>query len=98
MDTSGAHAMLRQEFKCCERSLNPVNCNAAHEVNPELEARYAANRPVLARQFHFSPNSDKWPRLRSAWRHGESGKANHVDPEIGTRDGRHEEESDHGLV
>ena len=32
---------------------------AAHELNPELEARYAANRLGLTRQLHFSPRSEK---------------------------------------
>ena len=31
---------------------------AAHELNPELEARYAANRLGLTRQLHFSPRSE----------------------------------------
>ena len=32
---------------------------AAHELNPELEARYAANQLGLTRQLHFSPRSEK---------------------------------------
>ena len=32
---------------------------ALHELNPELETRYAANRLGLTRQLHFSPRSEK---------------------------------------
>ena len=32
---------------------------AAHELNPELEARYAANRLGLTRQLRFSPRSEQ---------------------------------------
>ena len=32
---------------------------AAHELNPELEARYAANRLGITRQLHYSPHSEQ---------------------------------------
>ena len=41
-----------------ERFARPTS-SRAHELNPELQARYAANRLGLTRQLHFSPNSEK---------------------------------------
>ena len=40
------------------------------------------------------------PYAQVAWtkRYDESGKFNHVAPEVSTRDGRHEEESNYGLA
>ena len=59
MDTNGALATLRHGFKCYGRTLHAAYFKAAHELNPELEARYAANRLGLTRQLHFSPRSEK---------------------------------------
>jgi type I restriction enzyme R subunit len=59
MDTNGALATLRHGFKCYGRTLHAAFFKAAHELNPELEARYAANRLGLTRQLHFSPRSEK---------------------------------------
>ena len=59
MDTNGALATLRHGFKCYGRMLHAAYFKAAHELNPELEARYAANRLGLTRQLHFSPRSEK---------------------------------------
>ena len=59
MDTNGALATLRHGFKCYGRTLHAAYFKAAHELNPELEARYAANRLGLTRQLHFSPSSEK---------------------------------------
>ena len=59
MDTHGALATLRHGFKCYGRTLHAAYFKAAHELNPELEARYAANRLGLTRQLHFSPRSEK---------------------------------------
>ena len=59
MDTNGALATLRHGFKCYGRTLHVAYFKAAHELNPELEARYAANRLGLTRQLHFSPRSEK---------------------------------------
>ena len=57
MDIHGALATLRHGFKCYGRTLRVAYFKAAHELNPELEARYAANRLGLTRQLHFSPLS-----------------------------------------
>ena len=59
MDTHGALATLRHGFKCYGRTLHAAYFKAAHELNPELEARYAANRLGLTRQLHFSPRSEQ---------------------------------------
>ena len=59
MDTNGSLATLRHGFKCYGRTLYPAFFKAAHELNPELEARYAANQLGLTRQLHFSPRSEK---------------------------------------
>lgn len=59
MDTNGALATLRHGFKCYGRTLHAAYFKAAHELNPELEARYAANRLGLTRQLHFSSRSEK---------------------------------------
>ncbi len=52
-------ATLRHGFKCYGRTLRVAFFKAAHELNPELEARYAANRLGLTRQLHYSPRSEK---------------------------------------
>ena len=59
MDQNGSLATLRHGFKCYGRTLHAAFFKAAHELNPELEARYAANRLGLTRQLHFSPHSEK---------------------------------------
>ena len=59
MDIHGALATLRHGFKCYGRTLRAAYFKAAHELNPELEARYAANRLGLTRQLHYSPRSEK---------------------------------------
>ncbi|MEP6935038.1 MAG: type I restriction endonuclease, partial [Nitrospirota bacterium] len=59
MDQNGALATLRHGFKCYGRTLHVAFFKAAHELNPELEVRYAANRLGLTRQLHFSPRSEK---------------------------------------
>src|SRR5215831_9989895 len=59
MDVNGALATLRHGFKCYGRTLHVAYFKAAHELNPELEARYAANRLGLTRQLHFSPRFEK---------------------------------------
>ena len=51
MDTNGSLATLRHGFKCYGRTLHVAFFKAAHELNPELEARYAANRLGLTRQL-----------------------------------------------
>jgi type I restriction enzyme, R subunit len=59
MDVNGSLGTLRHGFKCYGRTLRTAYFKAAHELNPELEARYAANRLGLTRQLHFSPRSEK---------------------------------------
>jgi type I restriction enzyme R subunit len=59
MDQHGSLATLRHGFKCYGRTLRVAFFKAAHELNPELEAQYAANRLGLTRQLRFSPHSEK---------------------------------------
>ena len=54
LDTYGALHTLRHGFKCYGRTLRVAYFKAAHGLNPDLEARYAANRVGLTRQLHFS--------------------------------------------
>ena len=63
MDIHGALATLRHGFKCYERTLRAAYFKAAHELNPALESRYAANRLGLTRQLHFSPRSALRPEV-----------------------------------
>lgn len=58
MDTYGSLATLRHGFKCYGRTLRVAFFKAAHELNPELEARYVANRVGITRQLRFSPRSE----------------------------------------
>jgi type I restriction enzyme R subunit len=58
MDTYGSLATLRHGFKCYGRTLRVAFFKAAHELNPELEARYVANRVGITRQLKFSPRSE----------------------------------------
>src|SRR5688572_19830891 len=53
MDQNGSLATLRHGFKCYGRTLHAAFFKAAHELNPELEARYAANRMGLTRQLQY---------------------------------------------
>ena len=59
MDDQGALATLRHGFKCYGRTLRIAYFKAAHELNPELEARYAANVVGVTRQLRFSPRSER---------------------------------------
>ena len=59
MDTHGSLATLRHGFKCYGRTLRIAYFRAAHELNPELDARYTANRLGVTRQLRFSPRSEK---------------------------------------
>ena len=58
MDANGVLATLRHGFKCYGRTLHAAFFKAAHGLNPELEARYAANRVGLTRQLRYSQRSD----------------------------------------
>ncbi len=59
MDTHGSLATLRHGFKCYGRTLRVAFFKAAHGLNPELEARYAANCLGVTRQLHYSLKSEK---------------------------------------
>lgn len=59
MDTYGSLTTLRHGFKCYGRTLRVAFFKAAHELNPELEERYKANRLGITRQLHFSTHSEK---------------------------------------
>jgi type I restriction enzyme, R subunit len=58
MDANGSLATLRHGFKCYGRTLFVAYFKAAHELNPELEKRYAQNRLGLTRQLRFSTRSE----------------------------------------
>lgn len=58
MDANGSLATLRHGFKCYGRTLRVAFFKAAHGLNPELEARYAANRVGLTRQLRYSEKSE----------------------------------------
>jgi type I restriction enzyme R subunit len=55
MDANGSLATLRHGFKCYGRTLHVAYFKAAHGLNPELDARYAANRLGITRQLRYSP-------------------------------------------
>lgn len=59
MDANGSLATLRHGFKCYGKTLRVAYFKAAHALNPELEARYAANRVGITRQLRFSKSSEK---------------------------------------
>ena len=59
MDVNGSLATLRHGFKCYGRTLRVAFFKAAHELNPQLEARYGANRLAVTRQLHFSARSEQ---------------------------------------
>lgn len=54
MDTYGCLATLRHGFKCYGRTLRVAFFRPAHGMNPELEARYQANRVGVTRQLFYS--------------------------------------------
>lgn len=57
MDDYGALHTLRHGFKCYGRTLRVAFFKAAHTLNAQLEAQYAANRLTVTRQLHYSePN------------------------------------------
>lgn len=59
MDMNGSLATLRHGFKCYGRTLRVAYFKAAHNLNPELEALYTANRLGITRQLQFSPRSQQ---------------------------------------
>ncbi|MBF0628743.1 MAG: type I restriction endonuclease subunit R [Magnetococcales bacterium] len=58
MNANGSLATLRHGFKCYGRTLRVAYFKAAHGLNPELEAHYAANRVGITRQLHFSTRTE----------------------------------------
>ena len=54
LDTYGTLAVLRNGFKCFGRTLRMAFFRPAHGMNPELAARYAANRVGVTRQLRYS--------------------------------------------
>ncbi len=58
LDAYGCLATLRHGFKCYGRTLRVAYFKAAHELNPELEANYTANRVGVTRQLHYSPRNE----------------------------------------
>lgn len=54
MDSNGSLATLRHGFKCYGRTLRVAFFRAAHGLNPDLEARYIANRVGVTRQLVYS--------------------------------------------
>lgn len=54
MDVHGSLTTLRHGFKCYGRTLRVAFFKAAHELNPELSERYAANCLGVTRQLHYS--------------------------------------------
>jgi len=54
LDTYGVLQTLRHGFKCYGRTLRIAYFKAAHGLNPQLEAQYAANRVGITRQLHYS--------------------------------------------
>ncbi len=59
MDREGSLATLRHGFKCFGKTLRIAFFRPAHGLNPDLEARYRANRLGITRQLHFSPKSQQ---------------------------------------
>ncbi len=55
----GSLATFRHGFKCYGRTLRAAYFKAAHDLNSDLAARYAANRLGITRQLRYSPNSEK---------------------------------------
>jgi len=59
LDTHGALTTLRHGFKCFGRTLRIAFFRPAHGLNPELEARYRANRLGITRQLYYSSKNQK---------------------------------------
>jgi len=59
MDAHGCLATLRHGFKCYGRTLRVAYFKAAHGLNPELEAMYAANRVGITRQLAYGARHPK---------------------------------------
>jgi type I restriction enzyme, R subunit len=59
LDTHGALTTLRHGFKCFGKTLRIAFFRPAHGLNPELEARYRANRLGITRHLHYSNKNKK---------------------------------------
>ncbi len=59
LDVHGALATLRHGFKCFGKTLRIAFFRPAHRLNPELEARYQANRLGLDPATAFQPQVGK---------------------------------------
>jgi hypothetical protein len=59
LDTHGALTTLRHGFKCFGKTPRIAFFRPAHGLNPELEARYRANRLGITRQLYFSGKNKK---------------------------------------
>ncbi|MDC0406545.1 type I restriction endonuclease [Gammaproteobacteria bacterium] len=58
IDANGSLATLRHGFKCYGKTLRVATFKAAHDLNAELEARYAANLVSVTRQLRYSVRND----------------------------------------
>lgn len=58
IDANGSLATLRHGFKCYGKTLRVATFKAAHDLNAELEARYAANIVSVTRQLRYSLSND----------------------------------------
>ncbi len=58
IDANGSLATLRHGFKCYGKTLRIATFKAAHDLNAELEARYAANVVSVTRQLRYSLSND----------------------------------------
>jgi hypothetical protein len=59
LDTHGGLTTLRHGFKCFGKTPRIAFFRPAHGLNPELEARYRANRLGITRQLYFSGKNKK---------------------------------------
>ncbi|NTU54526.1 MAG: type I restriction endonuclease subunit R [Chlorobiaceae bacterium] len=59
LDTYGALATLRHGFKCFGKSLRIAFFRPAHGLNPDLDARFRANRLGITRQLFYSSKNKK---------------------------------------
>ena len=59
LDNYGALHTLRHGFKCYGRTLRVAFFKAAHTLNPDLEARYAANVLGVTRQLAYSARTEQ---------------------------------------
>jgi type I restriction enzyme, R subunit len=59
LDANGSLATLRHGFKCYGRTLRLAYFKAAHDLNPELDAAYAANRLGITRQLHYATHAER---------------------------------------